>query len=246
MAALDWLIRPIAHRGLHDRARGIVENTASAVEAAIEADYAIEVDLRAASDLTPMVFHDRTLDRITEAGGLVTSFTPAELANIRLRHCEDRIITLTELLDLVGGRVPLLLELKSRGSNGGLFEACVAAALTGYQGPVAAMSFYPACVSALAEHAPNLPRGLVSESFADRSWRHLSWRQRFAMRHLVSAAFARPHFVAYSIKALPALAPLAGRAALGWPLLTWTVRTQADRNRAERWADAIIFEGFRP
>lgn len=246
MTAVDWLIRPIAHRGLHDPARGVIENTASAIEAAIDADYAIEVDLRAASDLTPMVFHDRTVDRLTEAFGLVSALTPAALADIPMRSTGDRIITLNELLDLVGGRVPLLLELKSRGANGGIFEACVAAALSGYNGPVAAMSFYPACVAALAEQAPDLPRGLVAERFTDRTWRHLSARDRFTMRHLVSAAFAKPHFVAYSVKALPALAPLAARAVLGWPLLTWTVRTQAERNRAERWADAMIFEGFRP
>lgn len=247
MSSLDWLIRPIAHRGLHDRRQGVIENTASAVRAAIESNYAIEVDLRASSDMTPMVFHDRMLDRLTSGSGKVSSRTAAELTATPFLQTDDRMMRLSDLLDLVDGRTPLVLELKSHGTDGGIFESCVAAGLAGYGGDVAVMSFYPASVAAMAAAAPDLPRGIVAERFIDdRAWRHLGATRRLAMRHLVPALSVRPHFIAYDVNALPALAPFLARKLFGLPLLTWTVRSKEDRERAETWADAMIFEGFRP
>lgn len=225
----------------------MVENSVSAVRAAIDADYAIEVDLRASSDMTPMVFHDRKLDRLTEEQGKVSDRTAAELAAIRLINTDDGIMRLSDLLDVVDCRVPLVLELKSHGTDGGIFEACVAAALAGYGGNVAVMSFYPASVAAMAAAAPDVPRGIVAERFDDdRAWRHLGAARRLAMRHLLPALSLKPHFIAYDVSALPAIAPFFARKLLGIPLLTWTVRSKADRERAEIWADAMIFEGFRP
>jgi glycerophosphoryl diester phosphodiesterase len=143
--------------------------------------------------------------------------------------------------------VPLLLEVKSRWRDGREFEAKVAKALASYAGPVAVMSFNPHSVAAFRGLAPSLPRGLVAGGFDRRkAWPQLSALQRFAMRHLLTAVFARPHFIAYDIKALPALAPLTARAVSGLPLLTWTVRSQAEKARATRYADAIIFEGITP
>ena len=109
------------------------------------------------------------------------------------------------------------------------------------------MSFDPHFVAAFREAAPALPRGLIADRFNDTDyWRDLSPLQRFAMRHLLTSTFARPHFIAYDVKALPALAPLIAKTVFGLPLLTWTVRTQADRERALRYADAMIFEGIEP
>ncbi len=109
------------------------------------------------------------------------------------------------------------------------------------------MSFDPYCIASFKEIEPTLPRGLISERFSDAHyWSELSFKQRFAMRNLLTSAIARPHFVAYDIRALPALAPIVAQHLFGLPLLTWTVRTKEERDRALRYADAMIFEGITP
>jgi glycerophosphoryl diester phosphodiesterase len=247
MAELYWLQRPIAHRGLHDEAKGIVENSASSVSAAMGKGYAIEVDLTCAAGDMPIVFHDDTLERLTFETGAVAQRTVEALTQIPLRNSTDRILTLPALLNLVNGYVPLILEVKSTWRRDGRFEANIARILGGYKGPVAAMSFDPYCVAAFRVVAPDLPRGLVADRFSDPEyWRGLSLWQRLVMRNLLSSAIARPNFIAYDIDALPALAPLVARFLFGLPLLTWTVRTSEQRERALRYADAMIFEGITP
>jgi glycerophosphoryl diester phosphodiesterase len=243
--ALDWLKRPIAHRGLDEK--GGIENSATAAEMAIAADYAIEVDLQCSRDGLPVVFHDRTLERLTAETGPLASRDAAELCTIQLRDSKDRILSLDGLLTLVIGRVPLLIEVKSTWGEDPRYEANIAASLKSYPGHVAVMSFDPHCVAAFRRLSPSLPRGLISERFEDKHhWSELSAGQRFAMRHLLTAAIARPHFIAYDIKALPAVAPSIARNLFGLPLLTWTVRTEAEKARALRYADAMIFEGVVP
>ena len=247
MAELYWLKRPIAHRGLHDTAKGIVENSASSVSAAMGAGFAIEVDLQCAAGHMPIVFHDATLDRLTEATGPVAARSVEELSGIALRNSKDSILSLPALLELVNGYVPLVLEVKSTWSGDGKFEANIARLLAAYKGPAAVMSFDPYSLKAFRTAAPLLPRGLVAERFDDEGhWSHLTLSQRIAMRNLLTAAIAWPNFIAYDIAALPALAPLIARFAFGLPLLTWTVRTPEQRERALRYADAMIFEGIRP
>jgi glycerophosphoryl diester phosphodiesterase len=246
-AALDWLKRPIAHRGLHDEVKGIVENSASAIEAAIAKGYAIEVDLQCSKDGLPVVFHDRTLDRSTAEAGPVAARDAADLCAILLRNSKDCILSLDGLLAIVEGRVPLLLEVKSTWGGDPRYELSIAEILKPYTGRVAAMSFDPQCVAAFRRVLPSLPRGLISESFEDtHCWSKVSAGQRFAMRHLLTAAIARPNFIAYDIRALPALAPAIARSMFGLPLLTWTVRTEAEKVRAGRYADAMIFERVVP
>ncbi len=245
--ALAWLKRPIAHRGLHDEGQGIVENSASAVAAAIAKGYAIEVDLQCAADGLPVVFHDERLDRLTREKGPVAARDAASLCAIPLRHGTDRILSLEALLGQVDGRVPLVLEVKSTWGGDPRYEASIAEILKSYRGPVAVMSFDPDCVAAFKRLAPTLPRGLISERFDDtRHWSNLSALRRFAMRHLLTAAIARPNFIAYDIKALPALAPAMARSLFGLPLVTWTVRSEADKAKAKQYADAMIFEGVVP
>ncbi|MGD9501970.1 MAG: glycerophosphodiester phosphodiesterase family protein [Methyloceanibacter sp.] len=247
MAELYWLKRPFAHRGLHDGAKGIVENSASAVRAAMGKGFGVEVDLQCAADHMPVVFHDATLDRLTAETGPVAKRSAEALAGMPLRNGKDRILTLSTLLGLVDGRVPLLLEVKSTWTREGKYEANIAAMLAAYQGPVAVMSYDPYVLAAFRQTAGNLPRGLVAERFDQGDdWTWLSAGERFAMRHLLSAAIAWPHFIAYDIRALPALAPLIARTLFRLPLLTWTVRTEEERERALRYADAMIFEGIKP
>jgi len=245
MGELYWLKRPIAHRGLHDATRGIAENSVSAVKAAMRKATAVEVDLQRAAQDMPVVFHDATLDRMTNESGPVAALDVDTLRSIPLKDGGDRILSLPDLLDLVGDTVPLLLEVKSNFRGNGAFEANIAKLLAGYKGPVAVMSFDPQSVTAFRKCAPALPRGLISCRFADAfSKTNFSARQRFAMRHLLTSLFARPQFVAYDIKALPAVAPLLAKFAVGLPLLAWTVRDEADLAKALRYADAPIFEGI--
>jgi glycerophosphoryl diester phosphodiesterase len=247
MAELYWLKRPIAHRGLHDAAKGIAENSASSVRAAMGAGLAIEVDLQCAANHLPIVFHDATLDRLTSEAGPVAARSAEELTRIPLRWSADCILSLPALLTLVNGHVPLILEVKSTWTRDGTFERNIANVLEPYPGPVAVMSFDPYSVAAFREAAPLLPRGLIAGRFDNPShWPQLSSWQRFQMRHLLTAAIARPNFIAYDIDALPAVAPLAARFLFGLPLLTWTVRTKEERERALRYADAMIFEGITP
>jgi glycerophosphoryl diester phosphodiesterase len=246
MAELYWLKRPIAHRGLHDAARGIIENSASAVTAAMGKGYAVEVDLQCAAGHMPVVFHDAKLDRLTNETGPVAARDVESLRAIALKGSSDHILSLPDLLDRVAGYVPLLLEVKSTWARDGKFEANIAEALKPYTGPVAVMSFDPYSIAAFRAAAPNLPRGLVAGRFDEAHWPDLAPRERFAMRHLLTSAFAWPHFIAYDIAALPALAPLIAKHLFGLPLLTWTVRTADDRERALRYADAMIFEGIEP
>lgn len=244
---LDWLRRPIAHRGLHDASRGIIENSAASVEAAIANGYGVELDLQCAGDQRPVVFHDLTLGRLTAQSGPVRAHTAEALSGIPLRGSGDRILTLPQLLELVSGRIPLLLEVKSTWTDDPRYVANIAKALEGYNRPVGVMSFDPNVVAAFRSLAPSLPRGLVAGGFEHRRfWSHRSPLQRFAMRHLLTSVFARPHFIAYDVNELPKLATSVARQVCGLPLVTWTVRSEEDRATATRYADAMIFEGFLP
>jgi glycerophosphoryl diester phosphodiesterase len=247
MTRFNWLTaRPVAHRGYHDRAKGRIENTVSSVAAAVAHRFAIEVDLQLTEDDEVIGFHDDTLDRLCEASGRVDQLTLAALRATRLRDCNERIPTLDEILEEVAGRATLFLELKSRWTGDRHLEQAVARTLANYAGPVAVMSFDPLAVGALRRLAPHLPRGLVAGRFVSTEEHPLPPHYRFALRHLLAAGFALPSFIAYQVKALPASAPLMIRHAFGLPLLTWTVRTEAERMVARRWADQMIFEGFDP
>ena len=244
--ALGWLTaRPVAHRGLHGN--GIAENSLSAAKAAIDANYSIEVDLQLVKDGEVIVFHDKTLERLTSETGEVATRTAAELNRIKLKDTNDTIPTLDDLLQLVGGRVPLILELKSKWDGDTALAEAVASRLVAYHGPVAAMSFDPELVVALKQFAPGLPRGIVAERwYLHPEWRFLSfWKKRY-LGFLLHLMRSKPHFIAYAQFDMPALAPLIGRHVLGIPLLSWTVRLERERERVAKWVDQIIFEHIRP
>jgi len=246
--SLDWLTaRPIAHRGLHDAAHGVIENTAAAVRAAIAAGYGIEVDLQITADGEAMVHHDDVLGRLTEGEGRLDRLTAAKLKRVRFRGSEEPMMTLGDLCDLVGGRVTMLIELKSRFDGDDRLPARVAQLLEGYRGPVAPMSFDPRQLASLRHKAPRLTRGIIAAKYRPNPyWDLMPPWMRFGMAYLLTALTARPQFVAYSVADLPAIAPLFARHVFGLPLLTWAVRTESERLKAARWADQMIFEGLRP
>jgi glycerophosphoryl diester phosphodiesterase len=246
--AYAWLTaKPIAHRGLHDAANGIIENTAGAVQAALAAGYGVEVDLQISADGEAMVYHDAVLGRITEGESRLDQLTSAQLKRVKFRESAERMLTLAELCDLIGGRAVLLPELKSRFDGDDRLAARVAALLSGHKGPVAPMSFDPVQLQILRQKAPKLPRGVVAAQYKPHPyWDQMPPRLRYGMGSLLPSVPARPQFVAYMNDNLPALAPWLARHILCLPLIAWVVRTQAQRQLAARYADQVIFEGFRP
>ena len=248
MRAPDWLTaRPVAHRGLHDIARGIVENMPAAARAAVDGNFAIECDIQLTSDGEAMVHHDDALGRLTEASGALLGMTASELKSVTFKHTPERMMTLSDLCALVAGRVPLVIEVKSHFNGDRKLVRRMAEVLAGYSGPAAGMSFDPDQVVALREAMPERPRGIIAErEYTAADWPEASPAQRRGMLHLRHGFRTRPHFVAYWVNDLPAAAPWIARHVFGLPLLTWTVRTPEQRERATRYADQMIFEGFRP
>ena len=246
MPGLAWLTaRPIAHRGLHDAAAGVIENTASAFSAAIAAGYSIETDLQISADGEAMVHHDEALGRLTEGSGRLAAMSAADIQKARFKATSDRILTLSELCRLVEGRTPLLLELKSHFDGDVRLVDRVVAVAGAYSGPIGVMSFDPGLVEAIRKKAPRFVRGIVAERrYLGADWAPVPAIAKLSMAFLLHAGRTRPHFVAYAAKDLPAIAPLIARHLFGRPLLTWTVRNKDAP--AARWADQIIFEGFRP
>ncbi len=223
-----------AHRGMHGE--GKIENSPAAFAAAIQRGLGIECDVQRSRDGQAMVFHDWELDRLTTATGPVKARGAAELAQIALGESGDTIPTLAQLLTQVAGRVPLLIEIKSKRTVR-YAPLCLAVrnALEGYRGPVAVMSFDPRVVRWFADTARHIVRGLV---VTEEGHRTLTGRYR---RH-ASLWHARPEFLAYDVRDLPARFASAQRAR-GLPLLTWTVRSEELASRAKAHADAPIGEG---
>ena len=248
MRAPDWLTaRPVAHRGLHDRARDIVENMPSAFQAAVAGNFSIETDVQLTADGEAMVHHDDALGRLNQGSDKLTALTTAQLKQVPFNDTAERMMTLGDLCDLTAGRVALVIEIKSHFDGDRKLVARVAEVLKSYSGPAVAMSFDPDQVMALKDHAPQIVRGIVAQrTYDDDYWTKTSAAQRREMTALRHAFRTQPHFVAYWVNELPAPAPWIARNLFGCPLLTWTVRTPEQRARAAQHADQMIFEGFVP
>ncbi|NNU81645.1 phosphodiesterase [Halovulum dunhuangense] len=243
----DFLRLPIAHRGLHDRARGVIENSESAVRAAIAAGYGIEIDIQPSAEGVPMVFHDARLSRLTGAEGNITDLSAGELGRIALTGGTDRIPTLAHILDVVGGRVPLLVEIKDQdgtlGPDVGALEQAVAGVLAGYGGPVAVMSFNPHSVAAFGKAAPGIARGIVTESFDEAEYDTVPEARRLELSAIADFDRVGASFVSCNWRDLDRT-PIHGLRARQVPILCWTIRSAAEEAEARRLADNITFEGY--
>ncbi|MCU4180340.1 glycerophosphodiester phosphodiesterase family protein [Bosea sp. BH3] len=246
---LGWLVaRPIAHRGLHDLTAGVIENSASAAEAAIAGNFGIECDVQLSADGQAVVFHDFVLDRLTGEKGRVIERKAAELAEISLKGSSDGIPTLPAFLDLIGGRVPLVIEIKSRFDGDLALTRRTVEVLAGYKShPIVIKSFDPEIVTALREIAPEIPRGIVAMNAYDYGdYERLSPERKHALANLLHFTESRPDFISWKVADLDSAAPYLCRNAVGLPLMSWTVRTPEEREKAETFADQMVFEGFRP
>ena len=246
-----WLIeRPIAHRGLHDSARGVIENTVPAAEAAIAGGFAIECDLQMSSDGEAFVFHDETLDRLTEATGPFGAKSAAEIGKVRLRRAGGPPPTFASFLDAVAGRTPIICELKSRFDGDWRVADRVAALAAAYDGPLAFKSFDPDLVAYLRLRRPGVragepcPIGIVAEaSYDDPVWGFLTPEQKQEWTEFDHFDRLRPDFLSWNVDDLPHKIPFLMKELHGAPVMAWTVRTAAQREAARKWADQIVFEG---
>lgn len=242
-------LRPIAHRGLHDAKHGVIENTDAAFEAAIGGGYGIECDLQPLVDGTPMVFHDESLDRLFETTGRIDRLSLHDVRLLRYRGQDARIMSFAELLELVGGRAPLLVEIKSNWTPpNNKFLKAIAMLANAYRGPLALMSFDPVIMARVRELAPGVPRGIVSGIYRGEGWwlDQMSAERAYRLTHLLENGPVQPAFVSYHVKSLPTAVTRFLREGLEMPLFCWTVKTGADRKLAEEWADAPTFEGYLP
>ncbi len=246
MRRLSWLVsRPIAHRGLHNEATGVVENTRSAFAAAIERGYGVECDLQITKDGEAVVFHDRTLDRVTQATGRVDGRTAAQLKAVPFKVSEDRMQTLAEFLQQVGGRVPLVIEIKSRWNGDERLTVRALRILESYPGPYCLMSFDPHVIEVVRRQSPATIRGIVADRTIDDDYRELAVPQRLEMRYFTHLARTQPDFISFYWRDLP-WAPVNQFRQAGYPVLSWTIRSPEVASLARRYCDQITFERFLP
>ena len=242
-----FLDRPIAHRALHDVAAGRPENSRAAIEAAIAGGYGIEIDLQLSADGQAMVFHDYGLHRLTSAEGPVRQRTAADLATIPLTGGNETIPGFAEILDLVAGRVPLLIEIKDQdgamGPDVGPLEQAAAALLADYTGPAAVMSFNPHSVAAFAAQGTGLPVGLTTSGYDETDWKLLPAETCRTLRTIPDVARTGACFISHDHRDLgnPRVAELKAQ---GLPVLCWTIRTPEEEAQARKVADNVTFEGY--
>ncbi len=236
MSSIDWLKkRPIAHRGLHDLNKTRWENTFSAFKAAIVADFAIECDVHLTKDGQVVVFHDDELKRLTGREGRISELTAPEATALHIGGTDDHVPTLRQMLDLVEGRVPLIIELKGvEGRDDGLVAA-VAKELADYQGQAAIMSFDHHLIRRFANDAPGIPGGLTAEGIGVKDLEaHFSM-----LAHGLS-------FVSYNVHHLPNPFISFVQQKLSMPVISWTVRDKDMQRHSDLNVDQITFEGFDP
>lgn len=237
---------PLAHRALHDVTDGRPENSRAAIRAAIDAGYGIEIDVQLSADNVAMVFHDYTLERLTGAKGAVRLHGVDELAKIPLIGGDEGIPDLAEVLRIVAGQVPLVIELKDQdgamGPDIGTLEQATADALVGYTGLVAVMSFNPHSMAHMAEILPNVPRGIVTCAYRYEEW-PLPHETCDYLRTIPDYDRVGACFISHEVNDLATtrVAVLKGQGAM---ICCWTVRDAGQEAIARKVADNITFEGY--
>ena len=244
--ALDWLVaRPIAHRGLHDISRGIVENTAGAFAAAIAGGYAIECDLQVTADGEAVVFHDETLERLTDSQGWVKNLTAAAMRKLTIRNSNDRAQTLGELLAQVDGKAPLLIELKSLWDGSGALARRALEVLRDYRGLHCLMSFDPDMIEVVRAQSPATVRGIVGNRGIGERFNLLPLERRLELHGFPHVEQTGPDFISFDFRDFPC-APVTEFRRAGQPVISWTVRSPGEAAMALQYSDQITFEGFLP
>jgi len=240
--AFRWLLeRYISHRGFHTGDSARPENSLKAFASAVAYGYGIELDVRLCADKKAVVFHDPNLKRMTGMDKSVSACTAEELGRVRLLGSDQKIPLLSEVIRLVKGRVPLLVEIKNDGKQGAL-EEVVWRELSLYNGNFAIQSFNPFSLGWFKARAPEVVRGQISCDFRDEE---LFFLKKLMLRNLFMNWKSVPHFLSYDVRCLPfwAVRRLRSR---GVPVLGWTVRSRDEHLAVRPHVDNIIFESFVP
>lgn len=252
-SSFDWLTaRPIAHRGLHDHAKGVIENSISAAKAAASAGYAIECDVRLTLDGEPVVYHDFSLERLTIGEGRLDARSSAELTRFSLARTRDTIPLFTEFLSAIGGTTPLIVSIKSNFDGDLRLTRRTAEIAAAYRGPLALKSFDPEIVAYLRESRDalgiaHIPLGVVAQPvYESPQWSMLSAARRSELTNFLHYPRTRPDFISWDASALPHPTPFLCREGVGLQVMTWTVRSQEVADSVASWTDQILFEGFTP
>lgn len=235
----EFLKTKYAHRGLHNEER--VENSLSAFKAAVEAGYGIEFDVRAAKDGTLVIFHDPTLSRMTGAEGKVIEKTMEELRALRLNNTEDTLPTFDEVLSLVNGKVPLLVEIKDDVSAADTLKICER--LKNYEGKYIVESFNPLLLKIVKKQLPNVYRGVLAQNFL----RYPIYRSPvyYLLQTLRLNFLAKPDFIAYDKDLLFHPSLWAVKKIFRRPFFAWTIRSEEEEEKAYKDGfTAVIFEKY--
>ncbi|MBE7075625.1 MAG: glycerophosphodiester phosphodiesterase [Clostridiales bacterium] len=235
----SWLVEtPIAHRGYHNK--NIPENSIAAFEKAIEKGYAIELDVQLLADNTVVVFHDESLARMTGNDGYLKYLNKPDLKALKLKDSKETIPTLEQVLKVVDGRVPLLIEIKNKYKVGQLEQALINI-LRKYKGEFAVQSFNPFSLGYFRENAPEILRGQLAGTFKTEK---MSWIRKYMLRTMkLNKKVSQPHFISYEASALPNRTV---RKYKSLPLLAWTIRSKEEYIKVVKHCDNIIFEKFDP
>ena len=237
-AAAPFINRNFAHRGLHDQRRTVPENSLAAFRLAKEHGYGVELDVHLTLDNKLVVFHDDTTDRVCGVPGRVEDMSWPQLSALRLCGTDERMPLLREVLELMGGKYPIIVELK-RGSRNVKLCRMVLRELEQYSGPVCIESFDPFIVAWFRKHAPGILRGQLTDSPKNLS-KGASWPESLALGNLLTNFLARPQFIAHGPGRKTLLCRLCE--AMGALRFAWTAHSRA----RERDNDSVIFEFYRP
>ncbi len=241
-----FLHRPYAHRGLHDLTAGIPENSLAAFAAAADAGYGMELDVQLTKDKKLVVFHDSTLSRVCGLPGDVKDKTLTELQSLTLLGTKERIPSFDDMLRLVSGRTPLIVEIKGQSLNP---EVCrlVRETLRSYRGDYVIESFNPAYVRWWKKNAPEVLRGQLSCNLLRGGAKNLSDRvQKWAVTNLLTNFYTRPDFIAYGWNDSKNLSFRLCRGLFKANTVFWTVRTEETYRQVKDQCGAVIFESFLP
>ncbi len=248
-----WLCRrPIAHRGLHCAAKGLIENSIAAAHAAIVSDYAIECDVQQSKDDQYVVFHDDRFERLTEQTGRLCDLNLDDICQISLGKTSEKIPSLQRFLSAINSQTPLFVELKSRFDGNIKPAKDLAAILKEYPGPVAIESFDPILIGYLRrnQHAFNISHillGIVAQGHYDKTeWPHISEELKDSMTHFLHYRDTLPDFISWRADDFPHAIPYLLREITQCPITTWTVRSYEEQLKVKPWANQIVFEDFLP
>ena len=234
--------RYYAHRGLHDNNSDAPENSMAAFRKAVEAGYGIELDVQLTRDRIPVVFHDETLDRVCGVPGKVRDFTFEELQQFSLLRSQERIPRFADFLNLVDGKIPLIVEIKIHENAAAVCEK-VDELLRDYKGVYCVESFHPMAMKWYKEHRPDVVRGQLSTSF-NKPFKKESLPEN-AVHYLLTNFLCRPDFIAYDHLHKHNISRLVCQ--IFRPLnVTWTVKSQTQLDACRKDFDLFIFEGFIP